>query len=76
MALLSACWATAWTLALIEVTSVSPVCAGVPPTVLSTSPAAFTETIWRPRLAGQVGVVLGLKAGLADQVVAGEAGLG
>jgi hypothetical protein len=45
IALLSACCATACTLALSEVTSVSPVCAGLPPTVPSTSPAAFTETI-------------------------------
>ena len=50
IALFSACCATAWTLAFSEVTSVSPVWAGVPPTVPSTSPAAFTETICVPGL--------------------------
>ena len=71
---LRAFWASAWICALMLVTRSSPVTGGVWLTVPVTSPRGVDRHHLGPGLAAELAVVLGLQAGLADQVHAGEAG--
>src|SRR5271165_4379586 len=68
-------WASAWICALMLVTRSSPVVGGVWLTVPVTSGGVDRHHLG-PGLAAELGVVLGLKASLADQVHTGETGHG